>query len=186
MQDHLKKESAQSVQISKTLVDSPATITSPEHGFTAVHERMARTSLSANKFMVEAYARMKTLELNPDHPLIKKLRENVVRLVDQKEQVSEEATQLNHTVDVLYESATIAAGYPSRRAHILVADLFKVITSSVPGVDSADKSPVNIPQEIEDEYDATEASKESLFDDENKSENPSEEDEDDFTPKDEL
>eukprot|EP01054_Gregarina_sp_Poly1_P004150 Gregarina_sp_Poly_1__4149@NODE_226_length_11195_cov_150_303648_g200_i0_p2_GENE_NODE_226_length_11195_cov_150_303648_g200_i0NODE_226_length_11195_cov_150_303648_g200_i0_p2_ORF_typecomplete_len806_score147_65HSP90/PF00183_18/3_4e109HATPase_c_3/PF13589_6/2_7e24HATPase_c/PF02518_26/1_2e05_NODE_226_length_11195_cov_150_303648_g200_i0846510882 len=179
---------AQYVILSKTLVQSPAMITSPSHGFTAAHEKLARTSLQGNQMMYAAFAMMKNLELNPDHPLVHSLLERVKALTDKKSYDSEEARTLNHTIDVLYECAMIASGYPPRRPHIIIQDVYDNIGHSQKISDK--KFQLQIPSKIYDAVDAEEAAKQkegsskksSAFEDDD----DDEDDDDLFELKDEL
>lgn len=122
---------AQSVVVARTLVTSPAMITAPEFGFSATHERMARTSIGQNQAMIDAYAKMKNLELNPAHPVIHHLLTTVRGLKDKYDEAA--AKRLNDTIEIVYESATIASGFPARKPHILIDALHKVVLVDVFG-----------------------------------------------------
>eukprot|EP01055_Gregarina_sp_Pseudo9_P001131 Gregarina_sp_Pseudo_9__1130@NODE_173_length_3833_cov_46_265683_g159_i0_p1_GENE_NODE_173_length_3833_cov_46_265683_g159_i0NODE_173_length_3833_cov_46_265683_g159_i0_p1_ORF_typecomplete_len819_score174_42HSP90/PF00183_18/6_9e108HATPase_c_3/PF13589_6/5_6e26HATPase_c/PF02518_26/9_8e06SHOCT/PF09851_9/1_4_NODE_173_length_3833_cov_46_265683_g159_i012513707 len=180
---------AQYVILSKTLVDSPAMITSPSHGFTAAHEKLARTSLQGNQMMYAAFAMMKNFELNPHHPLVHKLLKQVEELVEHEKYDSAEAKALNHTIDVLYECATIASGYPPRRPHVIIQDVYNHMGSAALEHNSFE---LKIPSSIYSQVDAEAKTKKSKSSDTSSMDDfddfPDEEEDDDelFEMKDEL
>lgn len=161
----LGPEQAQAVILSKTLTTSPAIITTPAFGFTASHERMARTSIGQSQEMINLYSKMKNLELNPDSELVHKLLERVKRVqnlksatgtsakekkkeeeeegeegdegdegVESEVTAARERADLDRQLEMLYETATIAGGFPARRPHILINALISGLEQRlVPG-----------------------------------------------------
>eukprot|EP01056_Protomagalhaensia_sp_Gyna25_P001850 Protomagalhaensia_sp_Gyna_25__1849@NODE_197_length_4503_cov_25_391129_g152_i0_p1_GENE_NODE_197_length_4503_cov_25_391129_g152_i0NODE_197_length_4503_cov_25_391129_g152_i0_p1_ORF_typecomplete_len802_score204_26HSP90/PF00183_18/2_3e106HATPase_c_3/PF13589_6/3_2e27HATPase_c/PF02518_26/4_5e07CENPX/PF09415_10/9e03CENPX/PF09415_10/0_12_NODE_197_length_4503_cov_25_391129_g152_i0532458 len=171
---------AQAVTLSKTLVSSPAMITSPSHGFTAAHEKLARTALQGNQMMFNAFAMMKNFELNPDHPLVHHLLQEVQDITEKKEYDSKRAKELNHTLDVVYECAMIASGYPPRRPHIIIQDVYKHISA-----DQIDSFKLSIPTSIYKQVDKEPVEKQPKGDDMDY-DLDDDDDDDLFDPKDEL
>ena len=69
------------IKISKRLVDNPCVIVTSEYGYTANMARIQKAQAFTNQDKKDAsymYGK-KTLEINPDHPSIKELRERVLK-----------------------------------------------------------------------------------------------------------
>ncbi|KAJ8631582.1 hypothetical protein MRB53_024905 [Persea americana] len=94
--DALASENVDSVKISNRLDDSPCVVVTSKYGWSANMERImqAQTLSDANK---QAYMRGKrVLEINPRHPIIKELRDRVVK-DPQDESVKQTARLVYHT-----------------------------------------------------------------------------------------
>lgn len=102
------------VKIGRILVTSPALVSTPLHGLTAGHERLARTTPGNDKMRLEYQVSMKILELNPRHPIVHELLENLTRGDDIKD-----------TIELLHETSLIASGYNSRKPHLLMELIYK-------------------------------------------------------------
>ena len=86
------------VRVSDRLTDSPVCLVVPEGG---VHAHIERLLRAQNKSMPVA---KRILEINPDHPVIKKLG----RMCD----VEDEAPKLGEWIFLLYDQACLAEGSP--------------------------------------------------------------------------
>lgn len=94
----------ENVKISQRLVEDPCVVVSPEHGFSANMERIAKAQAYAQNEKTNPYANAKKiLEINPHHPSIKELFERVKE--DPEDQDTKELAR------VLYEGAAINSGY---------------------------------------------------------------------------
>jgi heat shock protein beta len=98
-------ENVQGIEISKRLTDKPCIVVSSEHGYSANMQRIQESQAFTNQDKASAgylYGK-KYLEINPDHPAIKELRN----------QLHERETTsgfVEDTADLLYESALLEAG----------------------------------------------------------------------------
>eukprot|EP00826_Nyctotherus_ovalis_P039323 TRINITY_DN3777_c0_g3_i1.p1 TRINITY_DN3777_c0_g3~~TRINITY_DN3777_c0_g3_i1.p1 ORF type:complete len:759 (-),score=302.63 TRINITY_DN3777_c0_g3_i1:22-2298(-) len=103
---HLGKK-VEKVEISTRLVDSPCIISTSEYGYTASMEKISRSQAFSTRDKTADYLlARKTLEINPGHPVIKKLLEKV------KEAGSEEpAESVIEMSDVLFDSALLSSGF---------------------------------------------------------------------------
>ena len=99
----LDKE-VEKVTISKRLVADPVLVSTGEYGYTANMERISRSQAYANtnKFP-EHMAAKKQLELNPSHPIIKKLLEKVEEDPDSQ--------KLKDYAMLMYQTALLNSGF---------------------------------------------------------------------------
>ena len=102
----LLKGKIENIKVSQRLVDSPCIIVGAEHGYSASMERIQKAQAFSNQDKVTnqyLYAR-KTLEINPNHPAIKQIREQV----GNGENVPKDAEDI---AMLLFESAMLESGY---------------------------------------------------------------------------
>jgi len=90
------------VSISKHLVQSPVVVLSADYGWTAQMEKVMKSQAFADQSKYEFMKSKRMFELNPRHPMIVKLNEQVQAGAD-------ESTQ--DMIMSLYLSAVVAAGY---------------------------------------------------------------------------
>eukprot|EP00121_Abeoforma_whisleri_P001264 Awhi_evm1s1127 len=100
--------------ISHRLSDSPFAIVAKEWGMSGTMQRVVRNQ-AATKGMADSYANQKViLEINPRHPVVKKLltsaEEVVVEGVDKKDFASQDAEAAD-LVRVLFDIARVRSGY---------------------------------------------------------------------------
>ena len=94
------------IKISKRLVDNPCVIVTSEYGYTANMARIQKAQAFTNQDKKDAsymYGK-KTLEINPDHPSIKELRERVLKYEVPPSEVEDSAL-------LLYETALLTSGF---------------------------------------------------------------------------
>jgi len=106
LKKHLDKK-VEKVEVATRLTDSPCAISTSEYGYSANMERISRAQAFANPDKMASYLMARrTFEINPGHPIIKKLLEKI------KEAGSAEP---DHSVvemtDVLYDSALLNSGF---------------------------------------------------------------------------
>jgi heat shock protein 90kDa beta len=103
---HLNKK-VEKVEISSRLIDSPCTISTSEYGYSANMERISRAQAFANQDKMAGYLlARKTLEVNPSHPVIKKMLAKV------KEAGSAEPEKsIVELSDVLFDAALLNSGF---------------------------------------------------------------------------
>lgn len=82
---------AEKVEISNRLVDVPSVIVSSQYGYSAQMEKVTRAQAFANAEKTPSHQlSRKHLELNPYHPAIKKLLDQVVEAKDAGREPDEE------------------------------------------------------------------------------------------------
>jgi heat shock protein beta len=98
-------KNVEGIEISRRLVDKPCIVVSSEHGYSANMQRIQESQAFTNSDKANAsylYGR-KFLEINPDHPAIKELRNKL--LAGEKSNAFVE-----DTADLMFESALLEAG----------------------------------------------------------------------------
>lgn len=95
----------ESIVISKRLTDTPCIITTSEYGYTANMERIQKAQAFSNldKGSSSYMYGKKTLEINPNHPVIKEL----LYRIKNEETVS---SDVEDTARLLYDSAALTSG----------------------------------------------------------------------------
>jgi len=96
----------ETIKISKRLSDTACIITTSEYGYTANMARIQKAQAFTNQAKQDSsymYGK-KTLEINPDHPSIKDLREKVLKFEIPPSEVEDTAT-------LLYDTALLTSGF---------------------------------------------------------------------------
>ena len=112
----------ENIIVSQRLTDSPCIMVGTEHGYSASMERIQKAQAFAQQDKITAqflYAR-KTLEINPNHPAIKQLKEQV----GTSDKVSED---VEDTAMLLFESAMLESGYSLPDPHAFGQRMEKVL-----------------------------------------------------------
>merc|ERR1712216_271917 len=91
------------VEISKRLTDSPVVVVTSQFGYSAQQERVMKAQSFQNKDQVSMMSGRKTLEVNPNHPVIVDLLAKVK--ADKGDAASVDTAQ------VLFQTALIESGY---------------------------------------------------------------------------
>jgi molecular chaperone HtpG len=93
------------VVVSQRLVLSPCTLVTGQFGWTANMERLVKAQAlqnNATQMQSQMMATRKTLEINPDHPVIIKLRDL---------HKSEDKTNLDANITLLFETSLLSSGF---------------------------------------------------------------------------
>jgi molecular chaperone HtpG len=91
------------VVLSERVVDSPCVLVTGEFGWSANMERIMKAQALRDTTMSSYMMSKKTMEINPQHIIIKALKERYVN--------DENANALNSIVNLLFESSLIASGF---------------------------------------------------------------------------
>jgi heat shock protein beta len=116
----------ENVVISKRLVDSPCVVVSSQWGHSAQQERVMKSQAFQQKDELMMMSGRKTLEINPNHPIIKDLLERV--------KANKEDNQAIDTASVLFQAAAIESGYDLSDPSALVAKMYRLMSMQL-GVD---------------------------------------------------
>merc|ERR1712141_885747 len=159
------------VEVSKRLTDSPVVVVTSQFGYSAQQERVMKAQAFQNKDQLSMMSGRKTLEINPNHPVIADLLTKV--------KVSKEDSAALDTAAVLFQTALIESGYEIADPSALVNRVYRLMSKEL-GVDpDAPLKEVEVPEEEEaEEEDKDEGSDEA--------EEQDDEEKDDDGKKDEL
>eukprot|EP00933_Yihiella_yeosuensis_P049560 TRINITY_DN465_c0_g1_i2.p1 TRINITY_DN465_c0_g1~~TRINITY_DN465_c0_g1_i2.p1 ORF type:complete len:823 (+),score=352.94 TRINITY_DN465_c0_g1_i2:71-2539(+) len=133
------------VEVSKRLTDSPVVVVSSQFGYSAQQEKVMKSQAFQNKEQLGQMAGRKTLEINPNHPVIIDLLAKV------KASESDEAAM--STAEVLFQTALIESGFEVADPSALVNRVYRLMSKEL-GVDpDSPIKEVEVPEEEEAEDD---------------------------------
>jgi len=136
------------VEISKRLTDSPVVVVTSQFGYSAQQERVMKAQSFQNKDQVSMMSGRKTLEVNPNHPV-------VVDLLAKVKADKSDAAALD-TAQVLFQTALIESGYEIADPSALVNRVYRLMSKEL-GVDpDAPLKEVEVPEDTEEEEEAEE------------------------------
>merc|ERR1712064_217951 len=91
------------VELSKRLTDSPVVVVTSQFGYSAQQEKVMKAQAFQNKDQMSMMAGRKTLEVNPNHPVVIDLLSKV--------KANKEDAAAQDTASVLFQTALIESGY---------------------------------------------------------------------------
>merc|ERR1711977_506956 len=151
------------VELSKRLTDSPVVVVTSQFGYSAQQEKIMKAQAFQNKDQLSMMSGRKTLEINPNHPV-------VVDLLNKIKADKENPAALD-TAQVLFQTALIESGYEIADPSALVNRVYRLMSKEL-GVDpDAPLKEVEVPEGEEEE----EAEEEEDKDDSDESDDAEEE-----------
>merc|ERR1712070_954600 len=142
------------VEVSKRLTDSPVVVVTSQFGYSAQQEKIMKAQAFQNKDQLSMMSGRKTLEINPNHPV-------VVDLLAKVKADKENSAALD-TAQVLFQTALIESGYEIADPSALVNRVYRLMSKEL-GVDpDAPLKEVEVPEEeeAEEESEGEESSEE--------------------------
>merc|ERR1711948_96769 len=134
------------VEISKRLTDSPVVVVTSQFGYSAQQEKVMKAQAFQNKDQMSMMSGRKTLEINPNHPVITDLLSKV--------KASKEDPAAQDTAQVLFQTALIESGYEIADPSALVNRVYRLMSKEL-GVDpDAPLREVEVPEDAEEEEEA--------------------------------
>merc|ERR1711934_107861 len=131
------------VEVSKRLTDSPVVVVTSQFGYSAQQEKIMKAQAFQNKDQLSMMSGRKTLEINPNHPVIVDLLSKVKADKEDKAAVD--------SASVLFQTALIESGYEIADPSALVKRVYALMSKEL-GVDpDAPLKEVEIPDEEEAE-----------------------------------
>merc|ERR1712228_656769 len=131
------------------LTDSPVVVVTSQFGYSAQQEKVMKAQAFQNKDQLSMMSGRKTLEINPNHPVVADLLAKVKASKDDKAALD--------TAAVLFQTALIESGYEIADPSALVNRVYRLMSKEL-GVDpDAPLKEVEVP---EDEEEAEEDDKE--------------------------
>merc|ERR1712099_158010 len=150
------------VEISKRLTESPVVVVTSQFGYSAQQEKVMKAQAFQNKDQLSMMSGRKTLEINPNHPVVVDLLAKI------KADKSHPAAA--DTAQVLFQTALIESGYELADASALVNRVYRLMSKEL-GVDpDAPVKEVEVPEGEEEEEEAEEEEKDEEKDEEGKDE----------------
>merc|ERR1712183_292627 len=130
------------VEISKRLTDSPVVVVTSQFGYSAQQEKVMKAQAFQNKDQLSMMSGRKTLEINPNHPVIADLLVKVKANKDDKAALD--------TAAVLFQTALIKSGFEIADPSALVNRVYRLMSKEL-GVDpDAPLKEVGVPEEEEE------------------------------------
>merc|ERR1712232_761419 len=145
------------VEISKRLTESPVVVVTSQFGYSAQQEKVMKAQAFQNKDQVSMMSGRKTLEVNPNHPVV----------VDLLAKVKADKTDAAaaDTAHVLFQTALIESGYEIADPSALVNRVYRLMSKEL-GVDpDAPLKEVEVPEDEEEAEEEKEDDSESEKDD---------------------
>merc|ERR1712027_284326 len=131
------------VEVSKRLTESPVVVVTSQFGYSAQQEKVMKAQAFQNKEQIGMMSGRKTLEVNPNHPV-------VIDLLSKVKENKEDAAAKD-TAQVLFQTALIESGYELSDASALVNRVYRLMSKEL-GVDpDAPLTEVEVPEEEEEE-----------------------------------
>merc|ERR1719482_998091 len=132
----------EAVSISKRLTDSPVVVVPSQFGYSAQQEKIMKAQAFQNKDQISMMSGRKTLEINPNHPVVTDL---LAKIKDDKEN-----SAAIDTAQVLFQTALIESGYDIADPTALVNRVYRLMSKEL-GVDpDAPLKEVEVPEEEEE------------------------------------
>merc|ERR1711937_831865 len=132
----------EAVAISKRLTDSPVVVVTSQFGYSAQQEKIMKAQAFQNKDQLSMMSGRKTLEVNPNHPV-------VVDLLAKVKADKEDKTAID-SASVLFQTALIESGYEIADPSALVNRVYRLMSKEL-GVDpDAPIKEVEVPEEEEE------------------------------------
>merc|ERR1712029_395540 len=133
----------EAVSLSKRLTDSPVVVVTSQFGYSAQQEKIMKAQAFQNKDQISMMSGRKTLEVNPNHPVVIDLLNKI------KDDKSNQAAV--DTAQVLFQTALIESGYELADASALVNRVYRLMSKEL-GVDpDAPIKEVEVPEGEEEE-----------------------------------
>merc|ERR1711881_297004 len=158
------------VELSKRLTESPVVVVTSQFGYSAQQEKIMKAQAFQNKDQIQMMSGRKTLEINPNHPVVHDL------LLKVKE--NKEDQKAIDTATTLFQTAMIESGYEISDPASLVSRIYRMMSTEL-GVDP--DAPV---KEVEVPEDEEEADDDKDSDDDKEDDKDDEEKDDDEEKKD--
>merc|ERR1712137_171368 len=146
----------EAVSLSKRLTDSPVVVVTSQFGYSAQQEKIMKAQAFQNKDQISMMSGRKTLEINPNHPVVIDLLSKI--------KADKEDKAAKDTAHVLFQTALIESGYEIADPSALVKRVYSLMSKEL-GVDpDAPLKEVEIPEEEEEAEEEEDDDKEEADD----------------------
>merc|ERR1711924_435338 len=142
------------VELSKRLTESPVVVVTSQFGYSAQQEKIMKAQAFQNKDQIGMMSGRKTLEINPNHPVVTDLLAKV--------KADKEDAAAKGTAQVLFQTALIESGHEIADPSEFVNRVYRLMSKEL-GVDP--DAPIKEVEVPEEEEEAEEEDKEEDTDD---------------------
>merc|ERR1711920_710523 len=130
------------VEISKRLTESPVVVVTSQFGYSAQQESVMKAQAFQNKEQLSMMSGRKTLEINPNHPVVIDMLSKI--------KADKEDKAAKDTAQVLFQTALVESGYEIADPSALVNRVYRLMSKEL-GVDpDAPLKEVEVPEEEEE------------------------------------
>merc|ERR1740121_3161962 len=130
------------VEVSKRLTDSPVVVVTSQFGYSAQQERVMKAQAFQNKEHISMMSGRKTLEINPNHPVVIDLLSKI--------KADKEDKAAKDTAAVLFQTALIESGYEIADPSALVNRVYRLMSKELGMDPDAPLREVEVPEEEEE------------------------------------
>jgi len=110
------------VSVSKRLTSSPSALVASEWGWTANMAKLAKSQPLADNKMQMAMMSMKTLEINPHHPIVQELKARVE---------ADDKVPAAATAQLLFDTAALSSGFEIEDPHEFAGRIHAILEQSL-------------------------------------------------------
>merc|ERR1712038_1401640 len=146
----------EAVSLSKRLTDSPVVVVTSQFGYSAQQEKIMKAQAFQNKDQISMMSGRKTLEINPNHPV-------VVDLLSKVKDDKDNSAALD-TAQVFFQTALIESGYEIADPSALVSRVYRLMSKELRVDPDAPHKEVEVPEDDEEEAEEEEAEEEEESD----------------------
>merc|ERR1712137_1413241 len=145
------------VDVSKRLTDSPVVVVTSQFGYSAQQEKVMKAQSFQNKDQVATMSGRKTLEINPNHPVI-------IDLLNKIKADKDDATALD-SAQVLFQTALMESGYEIADPSALVNRIYRLMSKELNVDPDAPLQEIEVPDTEDEEEEEDSDSDDSDSDD---------------------
>ena len=135
------KDKIEKVTVSNRLTDSPCTVSTSKYGWSANMERLMKSQPIHDSKAIEYMRGKKIMEINPEHPLIKSLREEI-----EMNEMSKKAKVIS---ELLYETALLTSGFAIESPKTYAQKVYSMISKAVQKPTGAKRAPRSSEESVE-------------------------------------
>ena len=119
------------VVVSNRLVDTPCVLSTSEHGWSSHMEKIMKLQALRDNNMNQYMMAKKTFEINPDHKIIKNLKQKIDKENDDR--------VIKDLIDLLYQTSLISSGFDIENPVVFVKRIHSIVECGLNLEDEGEK-----------------------------------------------